>query len=150
MNYGKARQLGFESGHNDFVSYLDDDDYLTNQAGIEANNIVIMNMDATYTNSILLYDNGIKREYNPVWPHQLIITRRCIATLASVQSNELIKQKNWNPLVFDVVFQNIIQNAFGWHYIDKLLYVYRYHKHGIRNDKDIRIEFRKVREYFGS
>lgn len=161
----EGRRVGYESGYNDYVGFVDDDDYLigSKRSVVAVQNLVQeieeRRLLASFTNSTVLELSGktypwIPPEYKEwtletkreVRAHQLMIIRRDVALTAYWESVELVKSHSWHPMVFDSVFINYVTHRWGWNYCTEPVYVWR-HSGGARRNLSGG-DHQKVTEYF--
>jgi len=161
-NFGRdlimGRNIGYNLGENEYVSFVDDDDYLCADSDY-IEKIVDDGNPASFTNSVVLSDSGKIHNWidsiHTKWTiktrsivrcHQLMIMKRGLAINTCSETTALIKLKGWHPMVFDYVFITLMAINHGWTYYNRPQYVWRFN--GARNRRFGSIDSQAAKAYF--
>lgn len=149
LGLDEARIHGYSCGYQEYLAYLDDDDFLTPNAGETCMRAIKDGPSAVFTDYNLVFEDGtIRRVGSTTHPHPLIVVKRKIANYAAERAYTLIKEKGWHSSTFDVVMQRIVQIKWGYTKVDEVAYNHRYHDNGLRNKATESGGFRVYKQIF--
>lgn len=134
----QGRVDGFKTGSCEYVSFCDDDDFI-NVDGVLLDSLLDSRPPAVYTNSIVLHQefnrshllqrdhtwNFAEQLSGQITVHQLTIVHRSIAIECSEKAQAVMKGFQFNPFLFDLVFNLFVGKNYGWYFQDVNAYTWR-------------------------
>lgn len=155
--YGRLK--AYSESDSSHVSFIDDDDFtMLNKRHVE--DIIALNKDALFTNSLFVtykawipLCNTSITEYrkqhenvSDLCPHQTIVLKRSLALELLNEVSVLLKQKGWSENSADFVLRKLISHKELWHYYPEITYKWVNQSNGLHTTQ-VSL-YNEIRKYF--